>query len=101
MHREGLVDRVGPTLIPSGVGFEGEGVAVGVLKPRYASTAGACGDSLGVVLELVVTDELDAAGRQLINDPIDVIDVPGRHVARDVPAVTDWYTLSAAPPPEP
>ena len=61
--------------VRSGAGFEGEGVAVGVLKPRYASTASACGHSLGVVPEIVVTDELDAAGRQLINDPIDVIDV--------------------------
>jgi hypothetical protein len=32
------------------VGLEGESVAVGILKPRYASTAGACGDSLSVVL---------------------------------------------------
>ena len=47
---EGLGDRVGLTLVRSGVRFEGKGVAVGVLKPRYASTAGARGDSLGSCL---------------------------------------------------
>jgi hypothetical protein len=34
------------------------------------------------VLELVVTDELDADGGELVNDLIDVVDVPGRQRRR-------------------
>lgn len=47
------------------IGFEGEGVAVAVLKPDDATTAGSCSDPSGVMLQPVVTDELDAASRQL------------------------------------
>ena len=63
----------------SGVGFDGESVAVWVLEPRDTTTAGSSGDARGVMLEFVVAGELDAGGGELVNDLLDVVDIPGRH----------------------
>ena len=58
-------------------------------------------DTPGVVLELVVAGELDAGGGEFVDDPVEVVDVPDRHCRRSLPAVMDWYTFSAGPPPAP
>src|SRR5688500_5764504 len=68
---EAFVNGTAPTAGgPSGVGFDGEGVAVGVLEPRDTSATGPGGDALGVVFELVVADELDAARGEFVDDEI-------------------------------
>src|SRR5680860_905460 len=67
-----------PSRWESDVGFEGKGVAVWVLEPSDTSTTGPSGDAFGVMLELVVTDEFNAGRRELVNDLVNVVDVPRR-----------------------
>jgi hypothetical protein len=67
------------------VGFEGEGIAVGVLEPSDTPAAGASGDPLRVVVELLVAGELDAGRNELVNDLVDVVDVPRRQCRRGLP----------------
>jgi hypothetical protein len=64
------------------VGFDGGGVAVWVLEPRDTTTAASRCDAFGVVLELVVPNELDVDCGEFVNDLIDVVDGPGRQCRR-------------------